>query len=391
MASSAVSGPGPRWATRGQPAALAAVARMAAGPAPHAVLLVGPPAIGKATLAEDLAAALLCTADPERRPCRECRGCRLVASGNHPDLHRLAVAGPGGQVVIGDSRDARAPRGVRDLLRDLALLPVEGGARVAIVESAAEMNEDAQNALLKTLEEPPARVTIVLCADREELLLPTVRSRCARIRLGPTGPREIEALLGELGLADAPTAGRLAHLAGGRPGAAVAYARAPGAIAIRDEIARTLLDLLAAGRARRLTAGRELLGRARDLGDMLDGAPPVMASGATAEGPAEVDEEAGPARLAPAVRRRAARLLLSVWRDVARDLAVAGLVGPRPIRDVVLLEELTAASNEVHPDLVVAFLERLDHIAEGVAGNVSPELAVDVAILAWPRAAIPTA
>ena len=124
---------------------------------------------------------------------------------------------------------------------------------------------------------------------------------------------------------------------------------------------------------------------------MLDGAPPVMASGATAEGPAEVDEEAGPARLAPAVRRRAARLLLSVWRDVARDLAVAGLVGPRPIRDVVLLEELTAASNEVHPDSVVAFLERLDHIAEGVAGNVSPELAVDVAILAWPRAAIPTA
>ena len=57
---------------------------------------------------------------------------------------------------------------------------------------------------------------------------------------------------------------------------------------------------------------------------------------------------------------------------------MAGLVGPRPIRDVALLEELTAASNVVQPDSVVAFLERLDHIAEGVAGNVSPELAIDV-------------
>ena len=196
---------------------------MVGGPAPHAVLLVGPPSVGKATLAEDLAAGLLCEAtDPASRPCRACRACRLVAAGNHPDLHRLVPEGPGGQVVIGDAREARAARGVRDLLRDLALLPVEGGARVAIVEGAGQMNEDAQNALLKTLEEPSPGVTIVLCVDREELLLPTVRSRCARVRLGPTGARAIEGLLGELGLADASTAARLARIAGGRPGLALA-------------------------------------------------------------------------------------------------------------------------------------------------------------------------
>ena len=196
---------------------------MVGGPAPHAVLLVGPPSVGKATLAEDLAAGLLCEAtDPASRPCRACRACRLVAAGNHPDLHRLVPEGPGGQVVIGDAREARAARGVRDLLRDLALLPVEGGARVAIVEGAGQMNEDAQNALLKTLEEPSPGVTIVLCVDREELLLPTVRSRCARVRLGPTGARAIDRLLGELGLADASTAARLARIAGGRPGVAPA-------------------------------------------------------------------------------------------------------------------------------------------------------------------------
>lgn len=406
-----------RWSTRGQPAAVAAVARMVVGPTPHAVLLVGPPAVGKTTLAEDLAAALLCQAsDPADRPCRACRGCRLVAAGNHPDLHRLAPEGPGGQVVIGDTREAKAARGVRDLVRDLALLPIESGARVAIVEGAAQMNEDAQNALLKTLEEPPSGVTIVLCVDREELLLPTVRSRCARIRLGPAGPREIEALLGDLGLADPSTAGRLARLAEGRPGVAVAYARAPGAVAIRDEIARTLLDLLPQTRSRRLAAARQLLGRAGDLAEALAGsaaAPVAQARGRprrstgrqaispstagsdtaapepSAGGEAGTGEstESDATRLTAAERRRAARQLLTIWRDLARDLAVVGIggaAGRRAVHDVALLEELESAASGLPPGVVAAFLARLDRVAESVAGNVSPELAVDVLVLAWP-------
>src|SRR5919112_389234 len=94
---------------------------------------------------------------------------------------------------IGARADAE-PGTVRRLVTDLALLPVEGGARVAIVEQADRMNEDAQSALLKTLEEPPSGVTIILCAAEEERLLPTIRSRCARVRLGPLGTRDVEAL-----------------------------------------------------------------------------------------------------------------------------------------------------------------------------------------------------
>ena len=109
-------------------------------------------------------------------------------------------------------------------------MPVEGGARVAIIEGADRMNEDAQTALLKTLEEPPAGVTIVLCADDEDRLLPTIRSRCARVRLGPVGARDIEAIVADHGVADPPLAARLARLAGGRPGIALAYARAPEAL-----------------------------------------------------------------------------------------------------------------------------------------------------------------
>src|SRR5439155_1695301 len=110
--------------TRGHPRAIAAVRRMVVGGAPHALLLSGPASVGKTTLALDLAAGLLCLAeDPSDRPCRACRACRQLASGNHPDLHRLAPEGPGGQVGIGQ---------VRSLSADLALLPVEGLRRVAI-------------------------------------------------------------------------------------------------------------------------------------------------------------------------------------------------------------------------------------------------------------------
>jgi len=142
----------------------------------------------------------------------------MVEHDNHPDLHRLEPEGPGGQVGIG-GKDGK--RGVRDLVTELALLPVEGVARVAIIRDAHRMNDDAQSALLKTLEEPPPGTTLILVADDEERLLPTVRSRCARIRLGTLGARDIEALLEARSLADAPTAARLARLSGGRAALAI--------------------------------------------------------------------------------------------------------------------------------------------------------------------------
>jgi DNA polymerase-3 subunit delta' len=392
------------------------------GAPPHAVLVSGPGGVGKTTLALDLAAGLLCRpADGASRPCRACRACRMVEHANHPDLHWLRPEGPGGQVVIGGP-EARF-RGVRDLVAELALLPVEGGARVAIVERADRMNEDAQSALLKTLEEPPAGVTIVLCADDEDRLLPTVRSRCARIRLGPVGARAIEQILAEHDVADSPTAARLGRLAGGRPGIAMAYARAPDALVTRAELARALLDLVDARPSARFEALRGLVPRAAELVAALDAgvaaaaraesneapgaragrrgrraAAPAARAQAAAQPAGEDDAELGaeseadpsdgaPRRVPASERRRAATALIEVWLDLARDLALVAAGERGSLRDPALLEELDAVAARLGPGAIGVFLTRLARAAERLEANVAPELVLDSLVLAWPRAA----
>ena len=396
--------------TVGQPAAAAAVHAMLAGRVPHALLLVGPPSVGKHALALDLAAALLCTgATGADRPCRACRGCRMVEHGNHPDLHRLAPTGAGNQIRIGEDQHPE-PGTIRRLAIDLALLPVEGGERVAIIRDAQRMNEVAQSALLKTLEEPPAATTLILCVDDEEQLLPTIRSRCARIRLGTLGTRDVERLLDALGLADPPTAARLARLAGGRPGVAVAYAAAPEAETIRGELVRTLLDLLDRPRAARLGASKDLLAQAMALARALDpqpaaapadaprrrgrgkaGAAPTEAAqpGAAADGseaPTDAADpaEAGSAKASAADRRRALAILLDLWRDLARDLACAQGGAAPSIRDVALLEDVEAAARGLPEGAAFAMLARLVRASELLDVNATPELVLDVLLVRWP-------
>ena len=348
--------------------------------------MVGPSGVGKTTLALDLAAGLLCTApDLLDRPCRECAACRKVAHGNHPDLHRLAPEGAGEQIRLNQ---------VQALTSELALMPMEAPLRVAIIESAHRLNPDAQNALLKTLEEPVGEACLVLCADEPGAMLPTVVSRSARVSLGPVTADAIAGLLADEGLADPPRALALARAAAGSPGLALALARSPESLLLRDRIVRQIADLLTADRRTRLGANASLMADGAALDAALRGAlagepedqPQTPVKARTTRSGARPAAARPSARPEPAERRRAARRVLGIWREVGRDLAVAAGHAPGRIRNLDVLEELTSAAVSIDAGSLVAFLDRLDGWSVALDAYASPELILDGTLLAWPRA-----
>jgi len=383
--------------TRGHPAAIASVSRaIASENPPHALLLIGPRGSGKTTLALDLAAGLLCNAaDPAARPCRACAACRKVEHGNHPDVHRIMPEGAGDQIRLAQ---------VTGLVSELALLPMEGRRRLAIISAAQRMNPDAQNALLKTLEEPVGAATIVLCADDQAAILPTVVSRAARLRLGPVAIPVVEALIVEQGIADAPRARIAALAAGGLPGLAMTIAAHPESTLVADRLLRQLLDLLGADRRTRLGAVPALVadGAALDAALRSEPAPDEGAAADAPTGRAAGDGRAavkggaaaaGSAPSAPAAsrkpqpaeRRRAAVRVIDAWRAVGRDLAVVDRGGRVQVRRMDLLEDLEAVAPRVDRVALLAFLDRLDGMGAAIEAYANPELVLDHLVLAWPH------
>ena len=177
-----------------------------------AYLLTGPPGVGKRLVADAFAARILCTAPVAGDACQACAQCTCVAAGTHPDLRTVERDE--------ERRDIRIEQ-VRELARWLALQPLMAQRKVAIIDAAHCLSEPAQNALLKTLEEPPPSAVLLLTATSAALLLPTVRSRCQAVRMDPLPPEAVVRVLAARGVAP-ERAALLAAEAEGSPGRALA-------------------------------------------------------------------------------------------------------------------------------------------------------------------------
>ena len=200
------------------------------GRLPPALLLSGPEGVGKRTLAIEAARGLLCDKGPGE-PCNTCRTCDRTARGIHPDLIVVEPETATGFLA----RETIKIEHIRDAVREILGLPFEARARVVILNDAHAMTEQAMNALLKALEEPPATSHLVLVTASPRALLPTIRSRCQTLQLGPLPSSLLETHLQQrLGL-PADEARLRATLSGGSLGAAMAF-EADGYRALRDDI-----------------------------------------------------------------------------------------------------------------------------------------------------------
>lgn len=177
-----------------------------------AYLFTGPDGIGKRSMAIEAAALLMCT---ESYPCGKCRGCTRTKARNHPDVMFL------------ENAEGRASIGIDDVRSGIAQVqsrPYEGRHRVWIIGEAERLTDEAQSALLKTLEEPPTYLLMILCAPSENALLPTVVSRCRLIRFQPADIAEIARWLENCGISSEKAAAA-AGISGGAPGLALRLAQ----------------------------------------------------------------------------------------------------------------------------------------------------------------------
>lgn len=208
-------------------------AMLASGRLPHALLISGPVGVGKTTLAKLVAMAANCLAGDLSNPCGVCPACDKIARGLHPDVTELAPEGRARIIKVETVREVRT---------SLAFKPYEGRVKVYILREADRLLEPAANALLKTLEEPPPDSLLILTTPEESDLLPTIVSRCLRLKLAPLSRTTMEDWLKRVRGITGPMATFLASLSGGCIGR-IREVDAPALWAYRTELYHHLTGL----------------------------------------------------------------------------------------------------------------------------------------------------
>jgi DNA polymerase-3 subunit delta' len=316
---------------------------IARGTLPQSLLLAGPAGVGKRRVAKAVAESVNClqplaTPDLERDACGECASCRRIDRGVHPDVI----------VLEPDSMGSIKIDAVRDVIDRAGYRPFEGRRRVVTIDEADALTEDAQSALLKTLEEPPSASVFLLVSSVPDALLPTVRSRCPKVRFGALLPSDVaDVLIRDHGYAEAEARAAAADADGS---IARALAAESADLADAREVARRLLEQAArvSDPARRIDAARDL---------------------APKKGTAVEERQYAGACL---------RALASLLRDI-------GLLGMQADRRMVantdLEPQLEGLSRTFDADRSLKAYAAVDQALTAIERNVSPKVVADWIVL----------
>lgn len=302
----------------------------------HAYLFTGPSGIGRRTLALRFAQSLNCLEPPNPgQPCLSCKACRRIEQMNHPDL-ALVRAEHEGEILKIDQ--------MRELQHTLSLTPYEARYRVALILRFEEAHISAANSMLKTLEEPPEHVVVMLTANSAENLLPTIVSRCEVLRLRTLSmdetTRGLQAIKGMPG----ETAERLAHISDGRPGYAIRLFEQPKLLEQRQTCLNELIQILAATRRDRFALARILIEDKDRLREEL-------------------------------------QVWLTFWRDVL--IVTSGLSGSITNLDYSAQIQNLAVATDIHKAKFQ--VNAVEHTIDYIDRNVNARQAVEVLLMDFPK------
>lgn len=304
----------------------------------HAYLFCGPPGLGRRTLALRLTQAINCPQPTAPAiPCGVCRTCQQIDRMQYADLAILQAEKEGGTLKVEQ---------VRGIRQSLVLTPYQGSYRVALFLRFQEANPNAANALLKTLEEAPPHVILILTADNPEQLLPTIVSRCEVLRLRPLPFGKLETYLREQG-GDPAISHLLAHISGGRPGYALRLLQDQETLQFRTQRLDDLQRLLQASRQVRFAFAEKLSDRKADLKERF---------------------------------RETLSIWLSFWRDVL--LCVSG--DTAPLANVDRTDEIEALAGQLSLAGAWKLVKAAENALDQLERNVNSRLLAEVLLLDWP-------
>lgn len=344
-------------------------AAYAEGRLSHAYLFLGAPGSGMLEAADALAQCVVCPHGGDGT----CDECIRVAHHTHPDVRHCAPAGVSGYLV----------EQIREIMEDVALAPVRSQSKVYILDGADKLRGASANALLKTIEEPPASVMFILVARTADAVLPTIVSRCQQVPFRVVPPAAaVEAIMRDSG-SNATEAGIALSIAG-TPEKAVEFLSSPGRREVRRIMVRTLSELAHDDAWDVLVAARELCDAVRaPLEDARNRKGPVVS---------EVDAEYLSAKALRQIEDANKRELTSRERSgmmealaaaesLLRDVLIRCEGASEPIVNADMQEAIDRIARMTRSAGVLAALDACHHAATDIARNVTPQLALEVMLL----------